>query len=89
MANVPAQKKCADLINAGAIEIQIIRASVARLKALRALFNTTSPSTTGTALAGNTAALSNSIDALDTQAALAVWTTMINAYVPSHQGNSL
>lgn len=89
MANVPATKKCQDLINAGANEIQIVRAAVARLKALRTLFQTTNPSTTGTALAGNTAALSTSITALDTASSAAVWDTMIAAYVPSHQGNSL
>lgn len=89
MANVPATKKCQDLINAGAAEIQIIRASIARLKDLRTLFLAANPITTGTALAGNTTALSNSINSLDTAASAAVWDTMIAAYVPSHQGNSL
>lgn len=89
MANVPAQKKVADLVNAAALAAQTIRAQVALLKALRTTFNTVNPSVAGTPLAGNLAALSASIDAFDTQAALAVWTTMINAYVPSHQGNSL
>lgn len=89
MANVPAQKKVADLVNGAAVAAQAIRAQVAILKALRTIFNTVNPSVVGTPLAGNLAALSASIDALDTQANLAVWTAMIAAYVPSHQGNSL
>lgn len=89
MANVPSQKKVADLVNAAALAAQAIRAQVAVLKALRTTFNTVNPSVTGTPLQGNLTALSNSIDALDAESAKAVWTTMINAYVPSHQGNSL
>lgn len=89
MANVPAQKKVADLVNSAAVAATTIRTQVAALKTLRTLFLAANPSVTGTPLQGNLTALSNSIDALDTQASLAVWTTMINAYVPSHQGNSL
>lgn len=89
MANVPDTKKVADLVNSAATEALSIRASVARLKALRTAFLAANPSVVGTPLAGNLAALSASIDALDTQASLAVWTAMIAAYVPSHQGNSL
>lgn len=89
MANVPAQKKVADLVNATALSAQLIRGEVAKLKALRTLFLAANPSVVGTPLAGNLAALSASIDVLDTQASLAVWSAMIAAYVPSHQGNSL
>jgi hypothetical protein len=89
MANVPAQKKCQDFINAGAVEIQLIRASVARMKAMRTLFQSVNPATTGTALNGNTAALSTALNSLDTAAGSAIWDTLIAAYVPSHQGNSL
>ncbi len=89
MANVPAQKKVADLVNAAGLAATTIRAQVAILKALRTTFLAVNPSVAGTPLAGNLATLSSAIDALDTQASLAIWTTMINAIVPTHQGNSL
>lgn len=89
MANVPDTKKCQDLINVAALQVQAIRAAVATLKQLRTTFLAVNPSTAGTALQGNTTAISNSINALDTQASLAVWDTMIAAYVASHQNNAL
>lgn len=89
MANVPDTKKVADLVNAAAVAAQTIRAQVLLLKGLRTTFLAVNPNVTGTPLAGNLTALSNSIDALDTESGKAVWTAMINAYVPSHQGGSL
>ena len=89
MANVPDTKKVADLVNAAALAATAIRAQVAALKLLRTTYLAVNPSTVGTPLAGNLAALSNSIDALDTESAKAVWTTMIDAYEPTHKGSSL
>jgi 1,4-dihydroxy-2-naphthoate octaprenyltransferase len=89
MAVVSDNKKCQTLINAGAIRIQTIRTLINELKAIRTLFNAANPSVVGTALQGNLTALSNSINALDTEANIAVWTTIINAYVPTHEAKAL
>lgn len=89
MATVADTKKCQTFINAIAVEALKIRASVNRLKTIRTTFQAISPSTTGTALQGNTTALNNSLNAIDTQIVLAVWQTMIDAYVPSHEGKAL
>lgn len=90
MANVPDTKKVADLVNSAAVEATLIRASIARLKALRTVYLAVNPSTVGTPLAGgNAAAVSTAINSLDTAAGAAIWDTMIAAYVPSHQGGSL
>lgn len=89
MASVPDQKKVADLVNAAGYAAQDIRTQVALLKTLRTTYLAVNPNVAGTPLAGNLSTLSAAIDTLDTAASAAIWTTMINAIVPSHQGNSL
>lgn len=82
-------KKCQTLINAAAAEALIIRAAVARLKLVRTAYQTANPSTVGTVLDGNTAALNASLNAIDTEIAKAVWDTLIGGVVQSHRGEAL
>jgi hypothetical protein len=89
MAFVTDNKKCQTFINAAAREALVIRAAVARLKAIRTTFQTVNPSTVGTALQGNTTQLNNSLNAIDTEISKAVWDTLISAVVTSHEGKAL
>jgi hypothetical protein len=82
-------KKVQTMINVAADQIEIIQSAIATMKTIRTAFNTQNPDVTGTALEGNKVALSNSIDALDTEANLAIWTTITTSQVPSHQGKAL
>ncbi len=82
-------KKVQTMINIVAEQATIIREAVETMKATRTLFNSVAPDTTGTPLAGNETAVSNAIDALDTEANKAVWTQMIAAHIPSHRNQSL
>ncbi len=82
-------KKVQTMINIVADQATIIRAAVATMKATRTTFNTVNPVITGTTLEGNKTAVSNSIDALDTEVSKAVWDTMIAAHIPSHRNDAL
>ena len=73
------------------LNIQQFRTSIVRptLESLGAHNRTAENLVIGTALQGNKMQLSNSINALDTESALAVWDTMVAAEVPSHQNKAL
>lgn len=89
MAVVSDNKKCQSLINAAAVQAQKIRDAVNALKAIRTAFQAANPDVTGTVLQGNTTALSNSINVIDTEITKAVWDTLIGGYVASHTGKAL
>lgn len=82
-------KKVQTMINIVAEQAEIIREAVEKMKAVRTLFNSVNPDTTGTPLAGNETAVSNAIDGLDTEAIKGVWTQMIAAHIPSHRNQAL
>ena len=67
----------------------VIRDALTQLEAVRTAFLVHNPSTVGTVLQSNTAALSASINAIRTEVDKAVWDTLISGYVPSHEGNAL
>ncbi len=77
------------MINAAADQITIVRAAVAELGRIRALFAAANPSTAGTPLDGNTAALNSAFTALKAESDKPVWTALIAAKVPSHRGRAL
>lgn len=84
------KKKVQTMVNRVGIAAQQARDAVSVMKATRTLFNAVNPDRAGTVLAGAAAAtLSSAIDALDTELAKAVWTSAINAVVPSHEGKAL
>lgn len=82
-------KKVQSMINVVGQQAEIIRVAVQAMKDIRTAFNTVNPDTTGTPLAGNEVAVSNAINALDTEISSAVWTQMIDAIVSSHRNNAL
>jgi hypothetical protein len=82
-------KKVQTLINRVADEMIAVRAAVARIQATKALYQTASPSVVGTPLDGNVTALNNALTALQTEVDKAVWTGLIAARVPSHEGKAL
>lgn len=77
-------KKVQTMINVAGRQAQIVRDAVQKMKDTRTAFQTVNPDTTGTPLAGNEAAVSNAITALDAEIGKAVWTSMIAAVVPGH-----
>lgn len=77
------------MINEAAIQMSIIRDALTQIESVRTTFLQHNPSTVGTVLQGNTAALSASINAIRAQVDLAVWNTLIGGYVPTHEGKAL
>jgi hypothetical protein len=83
------QKKVQTMVNIAADQIIIVRSAIDTLKTIRTAFNNHNPNTTGTPLAGKKTALSLSIDTLDLEARLAIWSDMISSKVETHQGKAL
>jgi hypothetical protein len=82
-------KKCQTMINVVAEVMVEIRAGVARMEAVKALFETVNPDVTGTVLEGNLATVNSALAALKAEAELQIWSDLIAAYVPSHRGAAL
>ena len=82
-------KKVQTIINRAADEMTIIRAALVRFQATKTLFTAADPSTVGTPLDGNTAALNTALGLLQAEADKAIWTALIAARVPSHRGTAL
>jgi hypothetical protein len=82
-------KKVQTIINRAADEMTAIRAALVRFQATKALFMAANPDVTGTALEGNTATLNTALGLLQAEADKAIWTALIAARVPSHEGKAL
>jgi hypothetical protein len=89
MANVPDSKKVQTMINVAAKEMSQVRASVAAIGEVRVKFQTVNPNVTGTPLEGNVAALNNAFIALKVEVDKPIWSDLITAQVPSHEGKAL
>lgn len=82
-------KKVQTLINRCANDMQVVRDAVARIADTRQRFIDSGAGVAGTPLAGNVTALTTAFTALQTEAGRAIWTQLIAAKVPSHEGNAL
>lgn len=82
-------KKVQTMINVAGQQMEIIRAAVDRMEAVKTAFQTHNPNVAGTPLEGNVAALNNALAALRTEVDKAVWTGLIGAIVPSHGNGAL
>jgi len=86
-------KKVQTMVNICAEQAQIVRAAIVKMKAVRTVYLAAAPAVTDTVLdGGNAATLSSAINALDTlvnTTDAAIWTALINSYVPSHRNQAL
>lgn len=89
MANVPDSKKVQTMINIMANAAQSCRDARDKMLAVRTKFQAINPDITGTPLEGNVAALNSALNALDAELNKAIWTGLIGAKVPSHEGKAL
>ena len=82
-------KKVQTMVNIVGLKAEQIRLAVTQMKAVRTAFNAANPDVSGTPLEGNLAAISNAIDALDSEIYGVVWDGLIDAIVDSHRGEAL
>lgn len=82
-------KKVQTVVNRAADLAEAVRATVEDFKALRTLFQTANPDTTGTVLENNLTALNTSLNVIDTEISKPVWDTIITAKAPTHRGKAL
>ena len=83
------KKKVQTMINIVAQQASIVREAVQVMKDVRTTFQSVNPDVTGTPLEGTTTAVSNAINALDTEIGGAVWDGLIAAEVPTHRNKAL
>lgn len=77
-------KKVQTMVNIVGKNAEKVRNAVALMKAVRSMFQAVNPSTANTPLAGNEAAVSAAINALDAEISKPVWSGMIDAVSPTH-----
>ena len=82
-------KKVQTMVNVAGQQMLIIRQAISTLQNVRTAYVAANPTITGTVLEGNVSALNTSLNAIDTQAQLAVWDTLISGIVPSHRNEAL
>lgn len=82
-------KKVQTMINVAGQQLEIIRAAVVTLEAVKTAFTVHNPAVTGTPLEGQVAALNAALVALRTEVDKAIWTGLIAAIVPSHRNRAL
>ncbi len=82
-------KKVATMVGICANQIEIIRAAMIHIEAVKAAFQLANPDVTGTPLEGAVAMVNQAIVDLKTETDKEIWTQLIVARVPSHRNAAL